>query len=99
MKADLPKAPGFMPVSSSKAGTGMRGLYGMYAEAYRQTADELGLLPQQLQAIVWVQKRVLFEDLKDSQTAAVEGAWQAYHNGKATLPETQNKVMEISQHG
>ena len=99
MKENMSKAPGFMPVSNSKAGTGACGLYGIYAEAYRQAADEIGILPQQLQAIVWVQKRVLFEDLKDTQSAAVEGAWQTYHDGKATLQQTQDKVMEISHHG
>ncbi len=42
--------------------TGAQGVYGLYADAYRKVAEELGILPRELQSITWEAVRGLFTD-------------------------------------
>jgi hypothetical protein len=47
--------------------TGVKGMYPLYAEAYRAAAAELGIQPRQLQSIVWEEVRNMFpEELKQA---------------------------------
>jgi len=76
-------------------------LYPIYAQAYRELAEDLHLKPRVLQSITWEAKRRLFgEPTKQESRQAkqdVELAWRNYRDGKATLKETQNKVLRIGQ--
>ena len=47
---------------TSDAGQGLNGTYPLYAEAYRQAAKKLGVLPRELQSITWEGIRSLFTD-------------------------------------
>lgn len=48
------------PGPKNNSVVGVSGTYGIYADAYRQAAEELGVLPRQLQSIVWEVVRNLF---------------------------------------
>lgn len=88
------KPPGWEAASGSVK-TGVQGVYGVYATAYRELAHELNIQPRQLQSITWEAKRKLFDrSLKDTEAKAVDEAWTSYHTGKASLKETQQKVVE-----
>ena len=88
------KAPPNWEGVPKSAVTGNRGLYGLYATAYRELAHDLGIEPRQLQSITWEAKRELFDDsMKDAAKRAVDAAWVDYRDGKATLEETQKAVF------
>ena len=74
-----PKAkrqPGFKGASSSNI-TGSSGTYGLWADAYRELAEELGIKPRVLQSVTWVAKRKLFDDRMTKETGEVGAAHMA----------------------
>ena len=86
----------------SAAETGLKGMYAVNAEAYRQAAKELGLQPRQLQSIVWEEIRKQFPDeYKRSTTAqaAIDGIWKEYEDGDITLKNAQQRVRDYAQKG
>lgn len=76
-------------------GAGSKGTYGFYADAYRELADELGILPDELQAILWVTKRNAFVGMADDNIKLIDDEWMKFHNGQQELEETQDKVWNI----
>ena len=81
----------------SSAPNGSFGTYGLYADAYREVAEEEGMLPHQVQAIVWGVKRDMFGDMSKAELAEVDNIWQDYHVGNATLAQTQELVWQVSE--
>lgn len=92
---EKPQPPGWASASHS-AVTGIKGTYPIYADAYRAAAKDLHVDPQQVQAVVWVQKRMVFDRMTDKKAAEIDQTWHSYHNGKISKADAQNKVMEIS---
>jgi hypothetical protein len=89
--------PGFEKTTGYSAVTGVLGNYGLYAQATRELAHEIGIEPRQLQSIIWETKRTLFGDLNKKQIGAIEHLWQQYHDNKhITLEETQRKIGDIA---
>ena len=91
------KPPGWQAARQSIL-TGLKGTYPIYADAYREVANELGILPQQLQAVTWQNKRILFS-IGDKKKADVEREWDSYHDGKQTMEQTQQNVLKIARSG
>jgi hypothetical protein len=88
------------PVGWEAAGasikTGLSGLYPVYAQAYREAANELGIQPRQLQSAVWVVKRNTFGNASKKTQDAIEAAWHDYHdNPKVTLADTQRAIAKL----
>jgi hypothetical protein len=81
---------------ASDAATGSKGLYGLYAEAYRQAAKERGVLPRQMQSVTWEAVRGLFnpEEKRDAKVIAnVKTIWEGYKNGKYDQHEAQRLIL------
>ena len=76
---------------------GSFGMYGLYADAYRELAAELHMLPVELQAVVWGVKRDIFGNLSKAERAEVDGHWKDYNSGKATLAEAQRRAWEVGE--
>lgn len=83
---------------SSKA-TGMKGLYPLYAEAYRTAAADLGLQPRQLQSVVWEKIREMFpaEQKTAANVSAIDKMWKDYGSGKQTLDNTHKNVLDYAK--
>lgn len=78
--------------------TGSIGTYGVHAEAYRLAAAARGILPRQMQSITWEAIRTLFSASwkTEKNRAIVDGAWQEYRDGKATIEETRQKISNAA---
>ena len=84
--------------SANSSVTGVQGTYGLYAEAYRKVAKELGILPRELQSITWEAVRGLFPDtFKNAKnSAAVDAIWKRYKRGKISIEEAQNEIEKYA---
>ena len=82
--------------SKSSEKTGLSGTYAIYADAYREVAAEVGILPQQLQAVTWQAKRILFAG-GPLKRAAVEREWLKYQSGEQDLATTQQNVLTVAR--
>jgi hypothetical protein len=79
---------------------GVSGTYPIYAEAYRQLAKELGILPRELQSITWEAVRGLFPaELKGADsplTHKTNQIWSQYGKGEITIKQAQHAISEIA---
>jgi len=84
--------------SASSSITGVRGTYGLYAEAYRRAAAERGVLPREMQSITWEAVRGLFPDtFKTSKNAQmIDGIWVKYRKGQLSLEDARNEVFNAA---
>lgn len=81
--------------ASSSTVSGMRGTYGLYAEAYNRAAAEAGILPRQMQSIAWEGVRGLFTTGYKNQKAntdAAEQQWNKYKKGQQSLDNTRKAI-------
>ena len=85
------KKPKGFEATSNSAITGLQGNYAIYADAYREAAAKIGILPHELQAAVWVEKRKMFG--KGSEASAIaNSAWKEYNIGTKTLEQTRSAI-------
>jgi hypothetical protein len=78
--------------------SGSHGSYGIYAEAYRQLAAELGILPRELQSITWEAARGLFTAKQKSSkpfVASVTKVWSEVRAGD-NIDDIRNRILEIA---
>lgn len=78
--------------------SGASGSYGIYAEAHRRLAEELGILPRQLQSITWEAVRGLFTAKQKSSGAFVASVNEAWASARAgdDLDALRERVLEIA---
>jgi len=87
--------PGYRGPSNSTI-TGVKGTYGMNADAYRQFGDELGVLPREVQSVTWEAIRSLFPDtFKQSKKNVnmVDDIWRAKDAGSIS-PSAAREMIE-----
>lgn len=79
--------------------TGMNGTYPLYADAYRELASELDLLPREVQSITWEAVRGLFKATFKSNKnneLKINKAWDDYSSGSITLNEAHSEIESIA---
>ena len=84
---------------SSAKDTGMTGTYPLYADAYRDLAKDLGILPREVQSITWEAVRGLFKasfksDKNNEQK--IDNVWNDYDSGKISLKQAQENINNIA---
>jgi hypothetical protein len=80
-------------------GTGVKGTYPLYAEAYRQAAKDLGIKPRELQSVVWEHVRNIFpsEWKSPANEKVVKDIWKKYSDGKQNLDATRQQILKLSE--
>jgi hypothetical protein len=78
--------------------TGVGGTYGLIADAYRDAAAQVGVLPREMQSITWEAVRGLFdEDIKSAIKDPVKAEWAKYRAGEQSFEQAREKIIEISR--
>lgn len=78
--------------------TGASGVYGLYADAYRKTAKELGILPRELQSITWEAVRGLFpaEDKRNAKkTSQTNEIWGRVKSGEISRAQAREEIEKL----
>jgi hypothetical protein len=96
MTPEKDKHPAGWKAAPSPAGTGVSGLYGIHAEAYRRAARDLGLRPLELQSLTWEAKRALFEHMPKNAKPKITAIWKSYHDGHGSLEQARQAVIEAA---
>jgi hypothetical protein len=84
----------------STAFTGAHGLYGLYADAGREAARQVGMSdPSGFQSVVWEQVRSMFP--KGMKTEAnknvVNDIWEGYRAGALTEDEARSAILDFAR--
>jgi hypothetical protein len=77
--------------------TGNRGTYALNAEAYLRAADEQGVLPREMQSVVWETVRGLFNNKSKPIQDAASAIWLEYKNGIIGQSAENNGVSRWHQ--
>jgi hypothetical protein len=76
---------------------GSVGTYAIYADAYRELASELGILPRELQSITWEAVRGLYKaKFKQSKKnkQAIKDIWEQFRNKEKNIKEVYESINE-----
>ena len=92
----VPVSHNFGTKAASTKSTGAQGTYGIYADAYRMAADELGIKPRELQSITWEAVRGLFPAAfkTDANAQRISNIMNNYKTGQISLDQAQKMVTE-----
>lgn len=106
-------AKGAMNTTGSSI-TGVKGLYPLYAEAYREAAKEVGVLPREMQSITWEEIRSMFPPTlkRDrgkidkatgqktiSKPAQINAIWKDYTDGKRSIDNAREAIGVVAPAG
>ena len=94
----IPVAHNFGTGAASSANTGAKGTYGVYADAYRQAAEQAGVLPREMQSITWEGVRGLFPaEFKTAKNMqAVSDVMAQQKAGKISMDEARNRIVDMA---
>ena len=78
--------------------TGVGGTYGLIADAYRDAAKQVGVLPREMQSITWEAVRGLFsEEIKSALKGPVKAEWAKYRAGEQSFEQARDNIIAISR--
>lgn len=79
--------------------SGATGTYGLYADAYRRAAAEAGVLPREMQSIVWEAVRVLYPAAWKRNTLnqeRIDAIWTKYREGTISIDQAREEVINVT---
>lgn len=91
------RAPRGTPSPGANVDSGASGVYGIYADAYRDAAARLGILPRELQSITWEAVRAIFTPgFKSTRSAEVEAIYDRYASGEISREQARQEAYELA---
>lgn len=98
MVADQPK--NWKPVKTGGTATGVQGLYGVHADAYRTAAAMRGIHPRQMQSITWEGMRMKFPEtmkIHDRESMdKITKIWHSHHTGEIDGHRARKEIDRIT---
>lgn len=91
-------APG-VPTAGAASATGVEGLYGIYADAYREAAAERGIQARQMQSITWEAVRGLFSPkfkANKKNVAAIDAVWDEVKSEQITEEQARDRIEQLA---
>jgi hypothetical protein len=85
-----------VPGAANSATIGNRGMYGLYAEAYRRAAADLNISPRELQSVTWEGIRGLFSPEQKRDTKFVQhinSIWQNKGAFRGLTPDERRDAI------
>jgi hypothetical protein len=82
----------------ASAVTGFTGTYPLYHEMYRRAGEARGVLPREMQSVVWEVTRLMFDpSLKRSGRAQqMNEVWREYKKGRLSYEAARDQVYALS---
>jgi hypothetical protein len=96
-KKPFREGPDPWPTTMNNAPAGVVGMYPLYAEAYRKVAQELGILPRELQSVTWEGIRGLYDDVdRKSRPLRRENSdlWKQVTDGTKTADDVRAQILK-----
>ena len=97
LKAKQPKG---WVATTYDGSVGAAGTYGIIADAYREAAQKVGILPREMQSITWEAVRLLFPATWKNNKLnlnKVRNVWKEFEQGKiGTKEEARDRILEIA---
>jgi hypothetical protein len=88
--------PKGVPGAGGNAASGAAGIYGLIADAYRESAAKLGMKARELQSITWEAIRSIFlPSFKSNRAGEVEAIFDRYQAGEMTREEARQQAYEL----
>ena len=88
--------------TKSEAAIGSNGLYPVFAEAYREAANNLGYLPREIQSITWEAVRMLFKAKwkgNKENVKKINNIWANFRNGELTIEQAREQIWKLATAG
>jgi hypothetical protein len=88
--------------TKSEAAIGSNGLYPVFAEAYREAANNLGYLPREIQSITWEAVRMLFKAKwkgNKENVKKIGNIWAKFRNGELTIEQAREQIWKLATAG
>jgi hypothetical protein len=83
--------------AGGNAATGASGTYGLFADAYRDAAEQRGILPREMQSITWEAVRSLFPaSIKDQLAPQIDAVWDRFRAGEITRKGARKEVEKLA---
>jgi hypothetical protein len=85
------------PGAGGNASSGASGLYGAFADAYREAAAKVGVLPREMQSITWEAIRSIFQpSFKSKRAGDVEGLFNRYKAGEISREQARDQAYDMA---
>jgi hypothetical protein len=84
------------PTTMDSAPRGLSGMYPLYAEAYRRVADNLGVLPRQVQSVTWEGIRGLYNEADRTSKPLMRSnndLWRSVSDGTVNPADARSQLL------
>lgn len=95
--SDIEVGHNFGSYAANSAITGSFGTYGIYAEAYRRAAAQVGILPREMQSITWEAIRGMFRpEQKTVKTkSTVDNLWNNVSDKQLDANDAREQISQL----
>ncbi len=90
------EGPDPWPTTMNSDPAGIKGMYPLYAEAYRRAAQDLNILPRELQSVTWEGVRGLYNSRDRRNPNVIQensDLWKAVNSGDKSVDDVRSSIL------